>query len=79
MTDVAATAQVKNGLAVFDVSDATAFGGTLQAGIRFDRNGDLDQVEMRMLATDVDAGAIFGAATGMTGLCPPAAGRSRSS
>jgi AsmA protein len=73
MTEVAATAQVKNGLAVFDISDATAFGGTLQAGMRLEHNGDIDQVEMRMLATDID-GAIFGAATEMTSLMPTGRG-----
>ncbi|OWK21955.1 hypothetical protein AJ88_13350 [Mesorhizobium amorphae CCBAU 01583] len=31
LADVAATAQVKNGLAVFDISDASAFGGNIQA------------------------------------------------
>ena len=46
MTEVAATAQVKNGLAVLDISDATAFGGTVQAGIRLDHNGDVDLAEI---------------------------------
>ncbi|GLS34321.1 membrane assembly protein AsmA [Mesorhizobium albiziae] len=73
MTEVAATAQVKNGLAVLDISDATAFGGTVQAGIRLDHNGDADLAELRMLATDID-GAIFGAATGMTDLTPTGRG-----
>ena len=73
MTEVAATAQVKNGLAVLDISDATAFGGTVQAGIRLDHNGDVDLAELRMLATDID-GAILGAATGMTELTPTGRG-----
>lgn len=73
MTDVAATAQVKNGMVVFDLSDATALGGTLQAGMRLDRNGDVDVAELRMHATDID-GAIFGAATGMTDLMPTGRG-----
>jgi AsmA protein len=73
MTEVAATAQVKKGLVIFDISDATAFGGTLQAGMRLDRNGNIDLAEMRMLATDID-GAIFGAATKMTDLVPTGRG-----
>lgn len=73
MTEVAATAQVKGGLAVFDISDASAFGGTLQAGLRLDHTGDVDLVEMRMLATDID-GAIFGAATGMSDVMPTGSG-----
>jgi AsmA protein len=71
MTEVAATAQVKNGQAVLDISDASAFGGTLQAGMRLDHTGD--RGEMSMLATDID-GAIFGAATGMTELMPTGRG-----
>jgi AsmA protein len=73
MTEVAASAQVKKGLVVFDISDAAAFGGTLQAGMRIDGNGNIDLAEMRMLATDID-GAIFGAATGMTDLVPTGRG-----
>jgi AsmA protein len=69
LADVAATAQVRDGLAVFDISDARAFGGTLQAGMRLNHGGSAEQAEMRVLATDID-GAIFGAATGMTNLVP---------
>ncbi|WP_258045621.1 AsmA family protein [Mesorhizobium sp. NBSH29] len=73
LTQVAATVQVKNGLAMLDVSDATAFGGTLQAGLRLDHNGPTDTVELRMLANEID-GAIFAAATGMSGLMPTGRG-----
>jgi AsmA protein len=110
LTDVAATAQVNESFAAFDISDAMAFGGNVQAGMRFTRRpvgaaggarasgetssipeetglpegtGDLEgapvpqgpgvaeatDVEMRLLASDIDGGA-FGAATGMTGLVP---------
>ncbi|TGU41935.1 AsmA family protein, partial [bacterium M00.F.Ca.ET.152.01.1.1] len=65
LADVAATAQVKNGLAVFDISDASAFGGTVQSSLRFDRKPEGTQVEMRLLASDVDTGA-FATAAGMT-------------
>ena len=73
LADVAATAQVKDGLAVFDISDASAFGGTIQSSLRFDRKPDGTQVEMRLLASDVDTGA-FAKAAGMTRLVPAGTG-----
>ena len=73
LTDVAATAQVKDGLAVFDISDARAFGGTLQAGMRLDHSSDVEQAELRILASDID-GAIFGAATALPGFVPTGRG-----
>lgn len=73
LSNVAATAQVKNGLAVFDISDATAFGGNIQSSLRFDRKPEGTQVEMRLLASDVD-GAQFGTATGMKRLVPTGSG-----
>jgi AsmA protein len=69
LAEVAATAQVKNGLAVFDISDASAFGGNIQSSLRFDRKPGGTQVEMRLLASDIDGGA-FGTAAGMTRLVP---------
>ncbi|MEP9370781.1 AsmA family protein [Mesorhizobium sp. KR1-2] len=69
LADVAATAQIKNGLIAFDISDASAFGGNLQAGVRFDRKPEGTQAEMRFLASDVEGGA-FGAAAGITRLVP---------
>lgn len=69
MDDVAATAQVKGGLAAFDISDATAFGGTIQAGVRFDRKAEGTQVELRLLSSDIEGGA-FGTAAGMSRLVP---------
>jgi AsmA protein len=74
LADLAATARVDQGLAAFDISDASAFGGNIQAGLRFDRKAAGTQVggtevEMRLLASDVDGGA-FGAAAGMTRLAP---------
>ncbi|TIO04709.1 AsmA family protein [Mesorhizobium sp.] len=69
LAEVAATAQVKNGLAVFDISDASAFGGNIQSSLRFDRKSGSTQVEIRLLASDIDGGA-FGTAAGMTRLVP---------
>lgn len=73
LTDVAATAQVKDGLAVFDISDAAAFNGNVQGSLRFDRKPEGSQVEMRLLASDIEGGA-FGTAAGMTRLIPVATG-----
>jgi len=57
LNDVAATAQVKSGLSAFDISDATAFGGTVQAGIRIDGDENGNQVEIRLRGSDIDMGA----------------------
>jgi AsmA protein len=78
LADLAATARVNEGLAAFDISDASAFGGTIQAGLRFDRKAAGTQVggtevEMRLLASGVDGGA-FAAAAGMTRLAPAGRG-----
>ncbi|MGS1095031.1 AsmA family protein [Aquamicrobium terrae] len=73
LTELAATVQVKDGLSVFDVSDAGAFGGNIQTGIRFDRKPGGTQAEMRLLASDIN-GAAFGAAVGMTRLMPTGKG-----
>lgn len=62
LTEVAAAAQVKGNLAVFDISDATAFDGTLQAGVRIDSTGEVRTIETRVMATDVDAFALAKAA-----------------
>ncbi|CAI2935942.1 AsmA_2 domain-containing protein [Aminobacter niigataensis] len=69
LSEVAATAQVKGGLMAFDISDAEAFGGNVQAGIRFDRKPGGTQAELRLLASDIDGGA-FGTAAGMSRIVP---------
>jgi AsmA protein len=61
LIDVAATAQIKPGLAAFDISDGSAFGGSIQTGIRFDRQPGANQVELRLLATDIDGGILAAA------------------
>jgi AsmA protein len=55
---VAASAQLRDGVAAFDISDASAFGGTLQAGIRISPAEDHDAVELRLLANEIDLGAM---------------------
>lgn len=69
LAEVAATVQIKSGLSVFDISDAAAFGGNVQTSIRFDRKPEGTQVEMRLLAADIDGGA-FGTTAGMTRFVP---------
>jgi AsmA protein len=59
-TNVAATAQVKGDLTAFDISDATIFGGTLQAGVRYDRKGDGGNLDVRLFASDIDTAAAAG-------------------
>lgn len=54
LSDVAATAQVKGGLSAFDISDASVFGGTLQAGIRIDSDEQTNQVEIRARGDGLD-------------------------
>lgn len=73
LAEVAAAAQVKNGLAAFDVSDAAAFGGHVQASLRFDRTPGGTQAEMRLLAADIK-GAAFAEAAGMSRMMPTGTG-----
>lgn len=62
MSDVAASAQVRGTMAAFDISDAAAFGGEVQAGLRIDGAGESKTVEMRLIASDIDALALARAA-----------------
>ena len=55
---LAATAQIKGPLAVFDISDARAFGGNLQAGMRVDNKAAGAEVEIRMRGENIDMGAV---------------------
>ena len=71
LTNVAATAQVNDGFSAFDISEATAFGGTIQAGLRIDRAKP--QAEIRLQALDVD-GSALGSAIGMQRLVPSGKG-----
>lgn len=59
LRDVAATVQVRPGFAVFDISDATVMGGTLQMGLRGEHKAGLDTAELRMSATDVDVAPLL--------------------
>ena len=58
LVDVAATAQARSGFAAFDISDATAFGGEIQAGFRVDRKPEGETGEMRISGEDIDWGLL---------------------
>jgi len=70
LTDVAAAAMVRQGFAAFDISDASAFGGTLQFGLRR-REGD--SVEISMSGEEI-AIEELAAAFGYKWLMPQASG-----
>lgn len=55
LTNLAATAQVRGDMTAFDLSDAGIFGGSVQAGVRIDGASDIKNVEMRLVASDIDA------------------------
>lgn len=71
LTDLAATARIDEGIAAFDISDGSIFGGDVQAGLRFDRAGQGMHAELRVLASDVDGGAL-GVASGLAAVVPQA-------
>ncbi|HEV7416572.1 MAG TPA: AsmA-like C-terminal region-containing protein [Tianweitania sediminis] len=73
LNEVAATAQVRPGLTVLDLSDATAFGGIVQAGLRVTPGNGSNMVELRMLATDIN-GQAAGDALGLARLLPTSRG-----
>ncbi|WP_011579515.1 MULTISPECIES: AsmA family protein [Chelativorans] len=70
LTDVAAAAMVREDLAAFDISDASAFGGTLQFGLRRS-NGD--NVDISMTGEEINIGEMA-AAFGYQRLMPQATG-----
>lgn len=57
-TEVAATAQINGGLAAFDISDARAFDGMVQAGFRIDQPNAASRVEVRLRGVGIDLGAL---------------------
>jgi AsmA protein len=62
LSKVAATAQIRDGLAAIDLSDATLFGGSLQAGFRAERKDGASQSELRLVAEDIDWAQLSAAA-----------------
>lgn len=74
LSDVAATARITDGMTALDMSDADAFGGTVQGSLRFDRRPEGPWGELTMVANDVDGGA-FATAAGLTRLVPVGRGK----
>ncbi|MBI1621101.1 AsmA family protein [Aquamicrobium sp. cd-1] len=62
LSEIAASTQVKGPLMVLDLSHADGFGGELQAGLRIDTIDDRKAVEIRLIATEVEALALAKAA-----------------
>ncbi|WP_244468045.1 AsmA family protein [Nitratireductor soli] len=73
MTGVAATAQVRDGLVSLDISDATAFGGMLQVGVRLDNVASRNHAELRLAAEDIN-GEDLASKLQLTNLMPKARG-----
>lgn len=71
LTNVAAAAKVNDELATFDISDATAFGGTIQFGMRADRTEGRETIELRMAGEEIDLSRLA-AALGHERLVPQA-------
>ena len=74
LTNVAAAIQIKDGLATFDISDATGFGGNISTGLRIDHESGKRTGEFRLLATDIDIGALA-ATAGFERMIPQARGK----
>lgn len=56
--NLAAAAQIRKGIATFDISDASAFGGRVQAAMRVDRAATGTEVEVRLRGEEIDMGAL---------------------
>jgi AsmA protein len=70
LQDVAAAIQIKDVYAAFDILDASAFGGSIEAALRFERSsGGEGTGTLRLRASEVDGGA-FSKAIGLTRPAP---------
>ncbi len=54
ISNLAATARVKDGNADFDLGDATTLGGRVQANLKISSTGDVPNGELRLKASDID-------------------------
>ncbi|MFI0844994.1 AsmA-like C-terminal region-containing protein [Mesorhizobium sp. IMUNJ 23232] len=73
MSDMAATVDIQDRFASFEILDATALDGALRGGIRFDRDQEQTVTRVTLSATGID-GAAFGSAIGMNRLAPTGRG-----
>ncbi|WP_309083375.1 AsmA-like C-terminal region-containing protein [Chelativorans sp.] len=61
LTNVAAAAKLRDGLAAIDISDAAGFEGAVQFGMRGERTGGGNIVEINMVGEEIDTGKLAGA------------------
>ncbi|MGV6905262.1 MULTISPECIES: AsmA-like C-terminal region-containing protein [unclassified Brucella] len=61
MTGVAAAVQIRGGRAIFDIGDAKAFNGILQANVQIVRDLKSASGELRFNASDIDSSQFFAA------------------
>lgn len=73
LTNVAAAGRVNRGFAALAVSDATAFGGTIQFATRADHRSGQETIELRLAGEKIDMSQLT-AALGYEGLIPKAPG-----
>jgi AsmA protein len=73
LADMAATVEIQDRSASFDLLDATALGGDWRADIRFDREADGTVTAIKLSGSGID-GSALGAAAGMTRLAPAGSG-----
>jgi AsmA protein len=69
LTDIAAVTQIRNGSAVFEIADATAYGGRAQAQLKIAREGNALSAAIGISASDVNSAAIADALE-LAGLFP---------
>ncbi|MCC0028783.1 MAG: AsmA family protein [Brucellaceae bacterium] len=69
LTNVAASAQIKAGIASFDVNDADLYSGTMQAGLKIDARKAEPKGELRLSIENMATGE-FGAGVGMKRAVP---------
>lgn len=74
LADIAASIQIKDRFAAFDLLEASAFEGNVSMGLRVDRRTDGIDASLQLAATDVDGAALAGAA-GVTMLAPTGRGK----
>lgn len=61
LSDLAAAVQIRGGRAMFDIGDAKAFNGMLQANLQIVRDLKSASGELRFNATDIDSAQLFAA------------------
>ena len=73
LSDLNGRMTARNGKAMFDVTQAKGFGGTVNGAFGIDLADDTPRTEIRVNATNIE-GAAFGTATGFASVAPHAQG-----